>query len=78
LTACPSFDNPKFDIFDAGGQQCATLSRLSVVLGDFHMSSVHSHIGAKVFTTFLISTLVPLAPNLSMESHLGSRLSYKC
>jgi len=31
--------------------------------GDFH---VHRHLGAKLFTNFLISTLVPLALNLPM------------
>jgi len=76
LTTCPSFDNPKVDIFDAGGQQYATLSRLSFMLGDLHKSSVHSHLGAKLFTSFLVSTLVPLVLNLPMTSHLRS--SYKC
>jgi len=46
----------------------ATLSRLCPLLGDFHMS-IHGHLAAKPFTSFFISTLVPLARNLPVTSH---------
>jgi len=45
LTTCPHFDNPKFDIFDAGCPQC------------HFITSVHCLIGAKLFVSFLILPL---------------------
>jgi len=48
---------------------CAILLRLYFVLGDFDMPTDND---AKLFTSFLISTLVPLALNLPMKSHLRS------
>jgi len=47
----------------------ATLSRLYCILEDIHMSTDTL---VQVFTSFLISTLVPLAPNLPTKSHLRS------
>ena len=66
---CAYFDNLKFEIFDADGPQChIIMSVLHAVR--FHMSI--EHLGAKLFTSFLISTLVPLTLNLPMKSHLRS------
>ena len=65
-----SFDNLKLDIVDAAQVVLsATLSRLYCVLGNFQ---VHWHFGAKLFTSFLISTLVPLALNLPMKYTYGA------
>ena len=74
LTTCPYFDNLKFDIFDAGGPQYHFITS---VLRAGRFPYVHRRRGAKCFTSFLISTLVPLALNLLMTSHLRSGLRYQ-
>ena len=72
LTTCPNFDNPKFDISDAGGAQYHFITSL-MRAGRF--PHVHWHRNAKRFTSFLISTLTPL--NLPMKSH-SRRYQCRC
>jgi len=66
-TTCRYSDDLKIDSFVAGGPRCH-FSTSVLHVGKFPY--VHWHLGAKLLTSFLISTLIPLALNLSMKSHL--------
>jgi len=55
--------------FDACGTQCHIITSVCV-LGDLHMPT--DTFGAKLCTSFLIFTFVPLALNLRIKSHLRS------
>jgi len=69
-----NFDHFKFDIFNVRDPQCHFIT---FVLCVAIFPYVHGHLGAKTFTSFLISILVPLALMLPMESHLRSGLRYQ-
>jgi len=74
VTTCVYFDILKSDIFDAGGSQCHIIMS---VLHAGRFPYVHWHLGVKLFTSFLNSTLVPLALNLPVKSHLRSGYRYQ-
>jgi len=59
LTTCPYFDNPKFSIFYAVVISVHIL-HLYFMLVDFHKST-NTLVKRKAFTSFLISSFVPLA-----------------